>query len=114
MVRQLQDLGEEVAHVLLFDSVPPGCATPRRSALVELARLDTRRSGRERGARPTFGAGGQRRYRKVRPQRQERIAQLAAEERALGIVDVERLRQPLLVLLGELPTGTNSVGTTST
>ena len=28
MVRQLQAIGAEVEYMVLFDSVPPGCATP--------------------------------------------------------------------------------------
>jgi acyl transferase domain-containing protein/thioesterase domain-containing protein/acyl carrier protein len=88
MVRQLQDLGEEVAHVILFDSVPPGEATPGFVARVSNFSQNVWRSGWG-SVQPFCRRKVSTWYRRLRPYDQWRLDHLAAEERALGTVDVE-------------------------
>jgi acyl transferase domain-containing protein/surfactin synthase thioesterase subunit/acyl carrier protein len=87
MVRQLQELGETVRYVLLFDSVPGGKATPdvRSQArnLIHHARHDGLAAIKPYLKYLVVSA-----LRRYVPERPERSEEIAGEERALGYTEV--------------------------
>ena len=88
MARQLRESGDEVTHVLLFDSVPPGCTTPSRAARLRNLIANYRRLGGE-ALKPWLRHNLGRAYRRVIPQKAERVAEHDAQDRALGHTDVD-------------------------
>ncbi len=87
MVRQLTEFGDDVSQVFLFDSVPPGRAMPGRSAQARNFAANVRRAGWA-SLQPFLRRKVARVYRTIRPRSKESLAQIEADERALGIVDV--------------------------
>ncbi|MGI9029402.1 MAG: thioesterase domain-containing protein, partial [Ilumatobacteraceae bacterium] len=90
MVRQLQALGEEVRYVVMFDSVPPGCANPPPAQQVRNLMRNARRHGHAT-LKPYVRERVREELSRFVPARQERADQVVQEERDLGIRDVEGL-----------------------
>ena len=88
MARQLVEIGERVTHVLLFDSVPPGCTAPPLKARMANLYDNYRRLGWQ-GVQPWFRRKAASWYRRMIPQRADRIAEHEAQDRALGHTDVD-------------------------
>jgi acyl transferase domain-containing protein/thioesterase domain-containing protein/acyl carrier protein len=90
MVRQLRELGEEVRFVVLFDSVPPGKAAPSGSQQLRNLLANIRRHGLD-PMQPYIKARVRHSLSRVIPRFAERQHQLEADERDLGVRDVEDL-----------------------
>ena len=90
MVRQLEELGEEVTFLVLFDSVPPGRAHVTASAQVRNLLANIGRHGYG-PLRPYVRARVKGFVKRFLPQRQWRVEQIENDERDLGIRDVEDL-----------------------
>lgn len=87
MVKQLQALGEQVDHVILFDSVPSGRAWPGRSARWRnLARHVV--AGRLGGIKPYVRQSVLDSIRRFVPERDSRRHEHEVQDRELGYVDV--------------------------
>ena len=107
MVRQLQELGEEVEFLVLFDSVPPGRAARHRSEQVRNLLGNIRRHGYA-PLRPYVRERVKGAVRRVIPRstsasrRAPRVRARDRRPRRRG----PRLRQPLLLLQRDAPTAT--------
>ena len=90
MVRQLQALGEEVKYVVFFDSVPPGRATPSRSDETRNLWANVRRHGYAK-VRPFLKEWAKAKAKRFLPTSAGREMHISADERELGMRDVESL-----------------------
>lgn len=88
MAKQLRELGDEVTHVFLFDSVPPGCTSPGRRARAANLVANVRRLG-ARSVRPYVRANLKRWYRTLLGRQGSVTAGNMQQNRELGHEEVE-------------------------
>jgi len=88
MARQLVEAGEHVKHVLLFDSVPPGCTTPSRRARTTNLLHNTRQLGFN-AVKPFHRANANRMYRTLRGRQASIESGNSQQNRELGHENVE-------------------------
>jgi acyl transferase domain-containing protein/thioesterase domain-containing protein len=88
MVRQLQAAGAEVQYVVFFDGAPPGKAFPTPAETRRNLMRNIRRHGLE-PIRPFLKRWLRAKVHRFIPEKQWRVEEVAAEERDLGMRDVE-------------------------